>query len=185
MNAQFNRLLARKHRGAYLKYLSLLYQIEVHSIVEIGVFKGKNAVVLREEFPDAHLYLIDPWILSSPYLESGTAVSKKQIIYDEAFQRVQTLFKHDTNVTIIKKTAADAAAEIPNHLDLVFIDANHEYAEVKENILTWKRKVRSGGILSGHNYGRKRLAGVKKAVDEIFRKDVLIGQDEVWAHIKN
>ncbi|MCB1072935.1 MAG: class I SAM-dependent methyltransferase [Chlamydiales bacterium] len=183
MYNDLDRLLIRKHRGCYLKYLSLIHQIEVKSIVEIGVFRGKNAAVLRQEFPDAHLYLIDPWTPSTPYLESGSAVSEKQMTYDQAFDRVKALFEEDPKVTLIKKIAANATSEVPNNLDLVFIDANHEYHQVKEDILTWKEKVRPGGIISGHNYGRNRLPGVKKAVDEIFGENFFLGQDEVWLHI--
>lgn len=181
---ELDRLLIKKHRGCYLKILSLIYQIEIKSIVEIGVFRGKNAMILREEFPDAHLYLIDPWAPSSSYLTSGTAVSKEQEVFDEAYHRVKTLFENDPNVTLIKKTAEDAAPSLPNNLDLVFIDANHDYNAVKNQILTWQQKVRPGGILSGHNYGRKRLPGVKEAVDELFGDHFLLGQDEVWATIQ-
>lgn len=181
---EFDRLLIKKHRGCYLKILSIIYQIKIKVIVEIGVFRGKNAAILREEFPHAHLYLIDPWASSNTYLYSGTAVSKEQEVFDEAYERVKTLFAEDPNVTLIKKTAEEAAPELPDHLDLVFIDANHDYNVVKNQILTWRKKVRPGGILSGHNYGRKRLPGVKEAVDEIFGDDFLLGQDEVWATIQ-
>ena len=58
------------------------------------------------------------------------------------------------------------------------------YTHVKQDILAWSKKVRIGGIISGHNYGRPHLPGVKQAVDELFKKDIYLGQDEVWAHIK-
>jgi predicted O-methyltransferase YrrM len=176
-------LLIKKHRGCYLKILSLIYQIEIKTIVEIGVFRGKNATVLREVFPKAHLYLIDPWTPSPAYLHSGTAVSREQKVFDEAYARVKTVFQNDPHVHLIKKTAEEAAPTLPNTFDLVFIDANHAYAAVKNHILTWRQKVRPGGMLSGHNYGRNRLPGVKKAVDEIFGDHFLLGQDEVWAKI--
>jgi predicted O-methyltransferase YrrM len=180
---EFDHLLLKKHRGCYLKILSLIYQIEIKTIVEIGVFRGKNAAILRENFPNAHLYLIDPWAPSNAYLNSGTAVSEQHEVFNDAYQRVETLFKDDPHVTLIKKTAEEAAPDLPNDLDLVFIDANHDYHVVKNQILTWQKKVRPGGILSGHNYGRKRLPGVKEAVDEVFGENFLLGQDEVWATI--
>lgn len=182
MHNDLDRLLIRKHRGFYLKYFSLIHRVDVKSIAEIGVFRGKNAAVLRQEFPDAHLYLIDPWQPSISYLESGSAVAQKQNTYEEAFNHVSTFFEKDPKVSIIKKTAESAAPEVPNGLDLVFIDANHEYHQVKKDILTWKKKVRPGGILSGHNYSRIRLPGVKKAVDEVFDKNFHLGQDEVWLY---
>lgn len=178
-------LIKRKHRACYLKLLSYFHQVEVKTIIEIGVFRGKNAEILRKMFPDAHLYLIDPWKPNPDYLKSGSAVSEDPIVYEKAYRRVEKLFSNDPNVTLIKKCSHEACDDVPNSVDLVFIDANHAYPVVRRDILLWKDKVRPGGILSGHNYGRVRLPGVKKAVDEIFGDKFFLGQDEVWAHLKN
>lgn len=175
-------LFKRKHRACFLKAFSLLHAIEVKSIVEIGVFRGKNAQVFREMFPDAHLYLVDPWLPDELYMEIGGAVSEQQTIFKQAFERVTSLFKDDPNVTIIRKPSIEAVHDIPPPLDLVFIDANHAYAFVKQNILAWQPKLRLGGILSGHNYGQPRLPGVTQAVQEIFGNAFIHGQDDVWIH---
>lgn len=176
-------LIKRKHRACYLKLLTYFHQIEVNSIVEIGVFRGKNAEVLREMFPHAHLYLIDPWKPTPEYLQSGSAVSEDLAVYEKALRRVERLFGNDPQVTLLKKCSHEAFHDVPDFVDLVFIDANHAYPIVKRDILLWQRKVRLGGILSGHNYGRKRLPGVKQAVDEMFGDAFFLGQDEVWARI--
>ena len=57
-----------------------------------------------------------------------------------------------------------------NSLDFVFIDASHEYEDVKNDILAWLPKVKRGGILAGHDYyvNQDWFSGVKKAVNEIF-----------------
>lgn len=183
MHEELDRLLIRKHRACYLKYISLIYQIKIRTILEIGVFRGKNAEVLRKEFPKAHLYLVDPWKPDSPYLDSGSAVSKQQQIFNDAKTRTFDLFQNDPQVTIIEKPSFEAAPLLPNALDLVFIDANHSYASVHRDILTYLPKVRPGGILSGHNYGRPRLPGVMQAVQELL-PTFLLGQDEVWLHLK-
>lgn len=58
--------------------------------------------------------------------------------------------------------------------DFVFIDAAHSYAAVKQDIEAWRPKVRPGGWLGGHDY-HPAFPGVVKAVDEAFRKRVLLG----------
>jgi len=181
MNETLDRLLIRKHRGCYLKYLSLIHEIEIRTIVEIGVYRGKNAEVLRKEFPDAHLYLIDPWAPDASYQASGSAVSEDQKVYDKARKRTYGLFENDPHVTIIEEPSHKAAPLVPDNIDLVFIDANHAYPSICQDITTWKPKIRSGGILSGHNFGRPRLPGVKKAVSELL-PTYHLGQDEVWYH---
>lgn len=179
MHETLDRLLIRKHRGCYLKYLSLIYEIEIQTIVEIGVYRGKNAEVLRKEFPDAHLFLIDPWVPDASYQASGSAVSEDQKVYDKARNRTYGLFENDPHVTIIERNSREAVLLVPDNIDLVFIDANHAYLSVYQDITTWKPKIRSGGILSGHNFGRPRLPGVEKAVRELL-PTFHLGQDEVW-----
>lgn len=52
-------------------------------------------------------------------------------------------------------------------LDFVYIDANHHYAEVVADIMAWYPKVRSGGIIAGHDYCTSdEDIEVIKAVDE-------------------
>lgn len=54
--------------------------------------------------------------------------------------------------------------------DLVFIDADHSYDMVKQDIESWYPKVRDGGILCGHDYCNPAHRGVEKAVKEKFDK---------------
>ena len=51
-------------------------------------------------------------------------------------------------------------------LDFVFIDGEHSYEAAKADIEAWWHKVRSGGLLMGHDYDRQRFPGVCRAVDE-------------------
>ncbi len=53
-------------------------------------------------------------------------------------------------------------------LDLVFIDALHDYDNVKVDIERWLPKVRKGGIICGHDYGMDLCPGVTRAVHEFF-----------------
>jgi predicted O-methyltransferase YrrM len=68
---------------------------------------------------------------------------------------------------LIMRTA-DAADLVPDGaLDFVFIDADHSYDSVREDIAFWRGKVRQGGWIGGHDYNHK-WPGVVQAVDEAF-----------------
>lgn len=180
------KLSAINHRGPYLRFICWALNVEVGKIAEIGVNKGETSRLLRHLFPEAKLYLIDPWSVSSDYLHSGSPISRKTKHYEKAYQMVQDEFKNDPATTLLRMSSREAAASAPNDFDLVFIDGNHEYTQVKEDILCWLPKVKTGGILAGHDYDPSIpiFDGVKRAVDEVFGNQLMLGKDRVWLHQK-
>lgn len=172
------------HRGSYLSFIAWAFNVEVKIIAEIGVNKGETSKLFRNLFPDAQLYLIDPWQLSTDYLFSATPISRKRKHYEKAHSLVRDEFKDDPHVTILRMSSLEALSHTPDQFDLVFIDANHEYDHVKQDILSWLPKVRPGGILAGHDYDPEipMFSGVKQAVDEIFGNKIMLGKDRLWIH---
>ena len=173
-----------EHRAPYLSFIAWALNIEVRKIAEIGVNKGETSKLFRTYFPEAEIYLIDPWALTQDYLLSATPISRKNKHYEKAFACVKEEFKNDPKVTILRMPSQEAIAHTPGQFDLVFIDANHEYTHVKQDILAWLPKVRPGGILAGHDYAPEipMFSGVKQAVDEVFGKKIMLGKDRLWIH---
>ncbi len=178
------KLSTINHRAPYLSFIAWAMNVEVKTIAEIGVNKGETSKIFRTLFPDAQIFLIDPWQRSSDYSLSATPISRKTKHYDKAYDEVCEQFKEDPRVTILKMPSLDALAHTPDLLDLVFIDANHEYSHVKQDILSWLPKVRPGGILAGHDYDPEipMFSGVKQAVDEVLGNKIMLGKDRLWIH---
>jgi hypothetical protein len=65
---------------------------------------------------------------------------------------------------------------------VVYIDGNHRYEAVKEDILLYGPKVVTGGCICGHDYNNPdvELNGEKQAVDEIFGEPDLAFVDTSW-----
>jgi predicted O-methyltransferase YrrM len=86
----------------------------------------------------------------------------------------------------MKMTSLEAAALIPDgSLDLVFIDAAHDYPSVRADIDAWRPKVRAGGVLSGHDYDNTEkygnyFKGVDRAVLETFGENFNTERAYVW-----
>lgn len=95
---------------------------------------------------------------------------------------VQISKKHENRAFIHRMTSEEASKEIEDEsIDIVFIDADHSYEGVKNDIIYWAPKVKSGGIISGHDYDLPRFPGVKKAVLEFFEeKFIQVEDDAVW-----
>jgi hypothetical protein len=70
----------------------------------------------------------------------------------------------------------DAVALFPDeHFDWVYIDSNHTYEAVKEDLEMWLPKVKNGGYICGHDYILPREVlnlpfGVVPAVNEFINK---------------
>ena len=76
-------------------------------------------------------------------------------------------------------TSAQAHGFVEDHsIDCVFIDGDHRYQFVKQDIELWRAKLKPGGWLTGHD---RDWAPVKRAVDEAFPAGMLELPDMIWA----
>jgi hypothetical protein len=121
---------------------------------EIGVKYGLYSKEICENIPDVDLKSIDPYI------------PDPKVHWDEMERRFIVAKKtlDPFGITIIKKTSVQAADEdVPiGSLDFVYIDADHSFNSVMQDIILWSDRVRPFGIVSGHDYDNEE---VKLAVD--------------------
>jgi predicted O-methyltransferase YrrM len=84
----------------------------------------------------------------------------------ELFLRNIEPVKHVIN-PIRKKSVKAAKLYKKKSIDMVFIDAAHEYHDVVEDIKSWLPKVKPGGILAGHDL---HYEPVRRAVEELLEE---------------
>lgn len=118
---------------------------------EIGVENGIYSEILCRANPNLHLYSIDPWIASA-YEPGVHGVETEQQNYDMRYKETKKRlapYKCD----VIRETSLSGVKNFPDEsLDFVYIDANHDFPNVANDIHAWSKKVRRGGIVSGHDY---------------------------------
>ena len=75
----------------------------------------------------------------------------------------------------MRKEYSPQAADsfVDESIDLVYIDALHDYESVSADIRAWYPKVREGGIIAGHDYLLSSWPGVVAAVDEFAEEEGL------------
>ena len=126
---------------------------------EIGVLEGENAESILKTLSMKKLYLIDPYQEYSEYdfkfqMEDDLTINKTfkmmslNIIENRAKKRLR---KYQDKVIFIKHKSSDALDKIPDNLDFVYIDGNHIYKYVKQDIENYYKKIRVGGVLCGHD----------------------------------
>ena len=105
---------------------------------------------------------------------------KNNTLYDEFIKNIEPV-KHV--VTPVKMPSVEAAKLYEdNSLFFVFIDGSHLYEAVKEDILAWLPKVKSGGFIGGHDIDQlEEFNGVRKAVNELIGPKNIIIYNRGWA----
>lgn len=134
--------------------------------VEVGSWKGKSSAYMAVEIANSEkeieFYCVDHWEGSVEHKKGGVFFNKNLDTLFEVF--IKNMKPVEKYYKPIKMTSIEASKTFDdNSLDFVFIDASHEYEDVKNDISVWLPKVKRGGILAGHDYDY-----VKKAVDELI-----------------
>lgn len=141
--------------------LAVLFKEKGYKIgAEIGVAGGNYSLTLLKTIPDLKLFCIDPWI---PYKENrrGGGINQQTSNYELAKERLLPY-----GAVLIKDFSMEAIKQFEDEsLDFVYIDGNHDFDYVMEDLINWSKKVRVGGIISGHDYYHFNNSGVIEAVD--------------------
>ncbi len=153
--------------------------------VEVGTFLGRSASYMAVEIinsnKDIKFDCIDTWEGSEGLMEHESI--KAGTLYEDFLKNVDSV-KHIINP--VRLTSYDASQKYDdNSLDFIFIDASHDYENVKLDINSWYPKLKPNKILAGHDY--KSFAGVRQAVDEFIANNSLelkIVCDNTWTLVK-
>jgi len=138
-----------KSREELVKYFA---NKRLNSGAEIGVNYGLFSRYMLDNIPDLKLISIDPWFLNRPDAQKSKKFAFK-------------LLKNYENCRIIEKTSMEAVCCVPyESLDFVYIDGDHSFDAVICDLVEWTKRVRKGGIVSGHDYIQK-YRGLRTAVN--------------------
>lgn len=140
------QLRMSRHR----EFLELWHDLGYQTGAEVGVETGRYSEEICRAMPGVKLYCIDPWQTYDRYADH-VSQSRLEHFYNATVNRLTV--QNQFNVDIIRETSLEAVARFePASLDFVFIDGNHHFDFVVEDIIAWSPIVRPGGIVAGHDY---------------------------------
>lgn len=159
------------------RFNQFLQQLPKNAIVaEVGVQAGSFSYYILKHTDPKKLYLIDCWEHQDPNVFNDPDANVSQKEQDKLYEEVKRKFLNDSRVEVLRKYSKDAAILFEDEsLDWVYIDSNHGYEAVKEDLQLWYPKVKSGGYICGHDYihFKREGFGITKALNEFMRDNNL------------
>lgn len=153
-------------------------------IAEVGVWKGRCALNMvrycRDLGVDAEIICIDTW-LGSPehWTRRDNANFYQSLKIKNGYPQIYLTFVRNvveekaeefiTPMPMPSETAFYVLKWLNVSLDMVHIDAGHQYDSVIGDLSRYWELLRPGGVLIGDDYG-KGWPGVKRAADEFSRR---------------
>lgn len=141
-------------------------------MAEIGSYAGESTKIFLESGKVKQLYAIDPW---------ETGYDDTDATSNSDFKLVENIFDKNVqgfNVIKLKMTMTEAFDKLPE-VDVIYIDGDHHYDAVNNDIVLSLRKIKSGGIICGHDY-HSYGENIVKAVNNLFIQPDKIFQDSSW-----
>jgi len=159
-----NTILKENVRNKYRDHFfpSLCKEMGYKIGAEIGVDKGGFSHHLLSKSDLQMLYCIDPWIddFGSGHQEGyfdPSGGNRMQECSDHLEE-----FVNGGRAELVKATGLEVSSEIPDgYLDFVYIDGDHSLEGIFYDIYAWTPKVRTGGVVAGHDYKDGPKSGMK------------------------
>jgi predicted O-methyltransferase YrrM len=148
--------------------------------VELGVLYGYHLSHLLESCRNLKMSGVDLYqkVIGSGY----DNVENNE--FENLYLQIKSKLESFERFNLIREDTISGSNHIKDKtLDFVFIDADHRYEAVKNDINAWQEKIKNGGILAGHDYDQPDWPGVRIAVNEWATKnskEIFIEQGNVW-----
>ena len=149
------------------------------NMIEIGSYMGESTMLFASSQLFNKIYAIDPYIGDEPFNSLSNTTWKD---VKEQFN-INTRFFN--NIELIQEYSQYTVSKFENKsIDFIYIDANHTYESVKNDLQLYLPKLKSNSVIAGHDYCDIKWPGVIKAVNEVLGKPNKVYQDSSWIYVK-
>lgn len=155
-------------------------------IIEIGTWLGRSSYEMGQVV-QGKVYTIDPftpwevfpdkWPKSMWQVRRGT-IKDKEYLYKECCSNLNELIQSG-KVEVLRGYSEDVLVglqQLSGSVDMVFIDGNHSYLSVKQDIINYLPLICTGGIICGHDFGQD----VMRAVLEVLPETKEVPGTTIW-----
>lgn len=155
-----------------LEWLFIQAQM-METIVEIGSWMGRSTHALLSGCREGTVIAVDHFKGSASEINGAHIAAKDQDIY--------ALFKKNVgsfpNLVVFRMESVKAASFFKDlSIDMIFLDGDHEYPQVKDDFVAWHPKCKK--LFCGHDFTQ---GGLPKTFEEMNLKPQSGFADSLWS----
>ena len=113
-----------------IKFAKIYFKLNPITAIEVGVFEGENAKSILKNLNIDRIFLIDPYKKYDDYKKEGNCINIVKA-KQKAFKRLK---RFSNKIIWILDYSSNASKEIKRKVDFVYIDGNHKYKYVKDDL---------------------------------------------------
>lgn len=149
------------------------------NMIEIGSYMGESTMLFASSQLFNKIYAIDPYIGDEPFN------SLSEITWKDVKEQFYINTRFFNNIELIQEYSQYTVSKFEDKsIDFIYIDANHTYESVKNDLQLYLPKLKSNSVIAGHDYCDIKWPGVIKAVNEVLGKPNKVYQDSSWIYVK-
>jgi hypothetical protein len=145
------------------------------NVAEVGVWRGYFATEILK-WKVSRLFLIDAWRRQVWSKHEQVSDEEHEANYRETISNISGSMDR---CVVMRTTSAEGARKLFESgivLDMVYLDACHEYDFVMEDLMNWRHVVSPRGFICGHDYtdnadSKKWGFGVIPAVNDFCARE--------------
>ena len=190
LNNYFFYLKAKINKTSLDKRAYILEQLSKNSkLVEVGVWKGDfSKQILNISSPNL-LVLVDAWTFDDKVRGCAPQVDGEeplnQNFFDQAKKDTYNKFENIQNVHILDLNSLDASSNYEdNFFDYIYIDAEHTYEAVTNDLNVWYPKLKKNGTLFGDDYYWREKDDTL-SLHKAYQEFILKNQIKQWCVFKS
>ncbi len=167
------------------------------TIIEVGTWKGASALhmadIIQATARHTHIYCVDTWLGAVEFWTSLADTPERALQLHHGYPQIYYQFLsnvihtgHQSRITPVPNTSI-TGAKILKHMgiqaEMIYIDASHEFEDVKADIAAYLPLLKPGGVMFGDDWSH--FKSVQDAVISSFRYiDIQVVDQNYWVYVQ-
>lgn len=181
-NNTFNKQFFGLSKLIQFLYNNYLSENKEYKMIEIGSYMGESTMMFASSNVFKEIYTIEPFKNVDGKIEGFN--QKNDYNWDTIYNEFQTNTRFFNNISLHKDFSYNVADKFEDKsMDFIYIDGDHSYDQVKQDLEMYLPKLKDNGVIGGHDYNKKNKLYIKntiRAIDEIVGKPDKVFIDSSW-----